>query len=74
MITPGASHQAGHFQVVMAQKLSRLELIGLLLGPTPASIWTTPGLPQLTPARVTIQADPPADVEAEGENRRASPP
>ena len=27
MITPGASPQAGHFQVVLAQKLTRLELV-----------------------------------------------
>ena len=32
MITPGASPQADHFQVVLAQKLTRLELLGLLPG------------------------------------------
>ena len=32
MITPGASPQSGHFHVVLAQKLSRLELLGLLPG------------------------------------------
>jgi diacylglycerol kinase (ATP) len=67
MITPGASPQAGHFQVVLGQKLSGLELLTLL-----PRIYTGKHLdhPQVTSyysVHIKINADPPALVEAEGE-------
>jgi YegS/Rv2252/BmrU family lipid kinase len=67
MITPGASPQARHFQVVQGQKLSSLELLTLL-----PRIYTGKHLdhPQITAdyaGHIKITADPPALVEAEGE-------
>jgi diacylglycerol kinase (ATP) len=67
MITPGASPQARHFQVVLGQKLSSLELLTLL-----PKIYTGKHLdhPRITSdyaGHIKITADPPALVEAEGE-------
>jgi diacylglycerol kinase (ATP) len=73
MITPGASPQAGHFQVVLGQKLSRLDLVTLL-----PRLYTGRHLdhPRVTTAyacRIRIEADPPAYVEAEGELEGTTP-
>jgi len=67
MIAPGASPQAGHFQVVLGQKLSRLDVLSLL-----PKLYAGRHLdhPQITAAyagHIKIDADPPAYVEAEGE-------
>ena len=67
MITPGASPQAGHFQVVLAHKLSRLELLGLLPGLYRGKHLDHPRISAAYAGQITINADPPADVEAEGE-------
>ena len=73
MITPGASPQADHFQVVLGQKLSRLAMLGLL-----PRIYTGKHLdhPRVTmdyAGHVKINADPPAYVEAEGELEGLTP-
>jgi len=73
MITPGASPQAGHFQVVMGQRLSRLELLTLL-----PKLYTGKHLdhPRVTAdyaGHIKIEADPPAYVEAEGELEGLTP-
>jgi diacylglycerol kinase family enzyme len=73
MITPGASPQAGHFQVVMAQKLSRLEVLGLLPGLYFGRHLNHPRVSAAYAGRITINADPPADVEAEGELEGLTP-
>jgi YegS/Rv2252/BmrU family lipid kinase len=73
MITPGASPQADHFQVVLGQKLSRLELLTLL-----PRLYTGKHLehPRVTTdyaGHIKINADPPAYVEAEGELEGRTP-
>jgi diacylglycerol kinase (ATP) len=73
MITPGASPQAGHFQVVLAQKLSRLELLGLLPGLYFGRHLDHPRITAACASQVTIKADPPAYVEAEGELEGLTP-
>jgi YegS/Rv2252/BmrU family lipid kinase len=73
MITPGASPQAGHFQVVLAQKLSRLELLGLLPGLYSGQHLDHPRITAAFAGQVKINADPPADVEAEGELEGTTP-
>jgi YegS/Rv2252/BmrU family lipid kinase len=73
MITPGASPQAGHFQVVLAQKLSRLELLGLLPGLYSGQHLDHSRVTAAFAGQVTIHADPPADVEAEGELEGVTP-
>jgi YegS/Rv2252/BmrU family lipid kinase len=73
MITPGASPQAGQFQVVLAQKLSRLELLGLLPGLYSGQHLNHPRITAAFASRITIHADPPAEVEAEGELEGLTP-
>jgi YegS/Rv2252/BmrU family lipid kinase len=73
MITPGASPQAGHFQVVLAQKLSRLDLLGLLPGLYFGRHLDHPRVTAAYAGRITINADPPAHVEAEGELEGLTP-
>jgi YegS/Rv2252/BmrU family lipid kinase len=73
MITPGASPQADHFQVVLAQKLTRLELVTIF-----PRLYTGKHLdhPRVTAdyaGHITIKADPPAYVEAEGELEGLTP-
>jgi len=73
MITPGASPTAGHFQVVMAQKLSRLELARLFPGLYFGKHLDHPRVTAAYASRITINADPQAAVEAEGELEGATP-
>ena len=73
MITPGASPQAGHFQVVLAQKLSRLELLGLFPRLYTGKHLDHPRITEAYAAHIKINADPPADVEAEGELEGTTP-
>jgi YegS/Rv2252/BmrU family lipid kinase len=73
MITPGASPQAGHFQVVLAQKLSRLELLALLPGIYFGKHLDHPRVMADYAGHIKINADPPAYVEAEGELEGATP-
>ena len=73
MITPGASPESGHFQVVLAQKLSRLELLGLLPGLYSGKHLNHPRVTAAYAGQITINADPPADVEADGELEGATP-
>ena len=67
MITPGASPQAGHFQVVLGLKLSSLELLTLLPGIYTGKHLDHPRITSDNAVQVKIVADPPALVEAEGE-------
>ena len=73
MITPGASPQAGHFQVVLAQKLSRLELLHLLPGLYFGRHLNHSRITAAFAGQITINANPPADVEAEGELEGTTP-
>jgi diacylglycerol kinase (ATP) len=73
MITPGASPQSGNFQVLLAQKLSRLELLGLLPGLYCGRHLDHPRIQAANASHITIHADPPADVEAEGELEGTTP-
>ena len=73
MITPGASPQAGHFQVVLAQKLSRLELLTILPGLYAGKHLDHPRIQAAYAGHIKINADPPADVEAEGELEGTTP-
>jgi len=73
MITPGASPDAGQFQVVLAQKLSPLELLGLLPGIYCGRHLTHPRVSAAFASRITIHADPAAEVEAEGELEGTTP-
>ena len=73
MITPGASPQAGHFQVVLAQKLSRLELLALLPGLYFGKHLDHPRITAAYADHIRIEADPPAYVEAEGELEGTTP-
>ena len=73
MITPGASPQAGHFQVVLAQKLSRLELLALLPGIYFGKHLDHPRVTAAYAGQITVNADPPAYVEAEGELEGLTP-
>jgi len=73
MITPGASPPAGHFQVVLAQKLSPLELLGLLPGLYFGRHLNHPRVTAAYASRIKINADPPAEVEAEGELEGTTP-
>ena len=73
MITPGASPQSGHFHVVLAQKLSRLELLGLLPGLYFGRHLDHPRVTAAYAGQITIKADPPAYVEAEGELEGLTP-
>jgi diacylglycerol kinase (ATP) len=67
MITPGASPQAGRFQLVWAKRLGRLQILRLI-----RKIYTGEHLqhPQVYvrhARHVKLSSDPPAYVEAEGE-------
>ena len=73
MITPAASPQAGHFHVVLAQKLSRLELLGLLPGLYFGKHLDHPRVTAAYAGQITLNADPPAYVEAEGELEGTTP-
>ena len=73
MITPGASPQAGHFQVVLAQKLTRLELVTILPRLYAGKHLDHPRIQADYAAHIKINADPPADVEAEGELEGTTP-
>jgi len=67
MITPGASPQAGQFQVVLGQKLSRLDVLTLLPGLYAGRHLDHPRITADYAGHIKIEADPPACVEAEGE-------
>ena len=73
MITPGASPQAGQFQVVLGQKLSRLELLALLPGLYFGKHLDHPRVAMDLAGHIKIEADPPAYVEAEGELEGLTP-
>ena len=73
MITPGASPQADHFQVVLAQKLSRLELLTLLPRLYFGKHLDHPRVTADYAGHIKIKADPPAYVEAEGELEGLTP-
>lgn len=73
MITPGASPESGHFHVVLAHKLSRLELLGLLPGLYFGKHLDHPRVTEACAGQITITADPPAYVEAEGELEGLTP-
>ncbi|MFZ2014904.1 MAG: hypothetical protein WAV00_13865 [Nocardioides sp.] len=73
MITPGASPQAGHFQVVLAQKLRRLDVLTLLPGLYFGSHLDHPRVRADYAGHIKINADPPAYVEAEGELEGLTP-
>ncbi|HZK14365.1 MAG TPA: hypothetical protein VFC55_07585, partial [Desulfobaccales bacterium] len=73
MITPGASPQSGHFHVVLAQKLNRLELLGLLPALYFGKHLDHPRVTAAYAGQITIKADPPAYVEAEGELEGLTP-
>ena len=73
MITPGASPESGHFHVVLAQKLSRLELLGLLPGLYFGKHLDHPRVTAAYAGQITLNADPPAYVEAEGEVEGTTP-
>ena len=73
MITPGASPPAGQFQVVIAKKLSCLELLGLMPGLYFGRHLDHPRVTSAYASRITINADPPAAVEAEGELEGTTP-
>jgi diacylglycerol kinase family enzyme len=67
MITPGASPQAEYFQVVLGQKLTALDVLALLPGLYFGKHLNHPRIKAAYAGQITIIADPPAYVEAEGE-------
>ena len=73
MITRGASPQAGHFQVVLVQKLSLLELLTILPSLYCGKYLDHPRITAVNASHITIHAAPPADVEAEGELEGTTP-
>jgi diacylglycerol kinase (ATP) len=73
MITPGGSPQAGHFHVVLAQRLNRLEVLGLLPGIYFGKHLDHPRVTAAYAGQITIKADPPAYIEAEGELEGLTP-
>jgi diacylglycerol kinase (ATP) len=73
MITPGASPQAAHFQVVLAGKLTRLELAAIFPKLYTGKHLEHPRMSAAYAAHITIMAEPPAYVEAEGELEGATP-
>jgi diacylglycerol kinase (ATP) len=73
MITPGASPQAGHFHVVLAPKLTRLELVAIFPRLYAGKHLDHPRIQADYAAHIKINADPPADVEAEGELEGTTP-
>ena len=73
MITPGASPPASHFQVVLAKNLSCLELLSLMPGLYCGRHLNHPRVTAAYASRIKINADPPAEVEAEGELEGTTP-
>jgi diacylglycerol kinase (ATP) len=73
MITPGASPQAGHFQVVLGQKLRRLDMLTLLPRLYFGKHLNHPRIRADYAGHIKITADPPAYVEAEGELEGTTP-
>jgi diacylglycerol kinase (ATP) len=73
MITPGASPQAGYFHVVLAHKLTRLELLTLFPRLYTGEHLDHPRIKSAYAGQITINADPPAYVEAEGELEGTTP-
>ncbi len=73
MIAPGASPQAGQFQVVVGQQLSCLELLILLPRIYFGRHLNHPQVDAAFAGQVRINADPPAYVEAEGEVEGLTP-
>jgi diacylglycerol kinase (ATP) len=73
MITPGASPQAGHFQVVLGQKLRPLDVLTLLPGLYFGKHLDHPRIMSDYAGHITINAEPPAYVEAEGELEGLTP-
>jgi diacylglycerol kinase (ATP) len=73
MITPGASPLSGQFQVVLGQKLSRLDLLTLLPRLYTGRHLEHPRVTTDCACRIRIAADPPAYVEAEGELEGTTP-
>ena len=67
MITPGVSPQAGHFQVVVGQRLSSLEILTLLPKIYDGKHLDHPRITSAYAGQIKIAAAPPALVEAEGE-------
>ena len=67
MITPGASPQARQFHVVLGEKLSRLDVLSLIPRLYAGRHLDHPRISAAYAGHVTIDADPPAWVEAEGE-------
>ncbi len=67
MIAPGASFSSDRFQVVLAQRLTRLALLGLLPKIYSGRHLEHPQLLHCDADHITVAADPPAYVEAEGE-------
>ncbi len=73
MITPWASPQAGHFQVVLGHRLSSLELLTLLPKLYFGKHLDHPRVTTDFAGHIQIEADPPAYVEAEGELEGLTP-
>lgn len=73
MITPGASPQAGQFQVVLAQPLNPLEFLTLFPKIYFGKHLDHPRVDAAFAGQVRINADPPAYVEAEGELEGLTP-
>jgi diacylglycerol kinase (ATP) len=67
MITPGASPQSDSFQMVLAQRLSRVALLGLVPKIYAGKHLEHPRVTACYADHVKLTADPPAYVEAEGE-------
>jgi diacylglycerol kinase (ATP) len=73
MITPGASPQASHFQVVLGLKLRRLDVFSLLPRLYFGQHLNHPRVMAAYAGHVKINADPPAYIEAEGELEGLTP-
>jgi diacylglycerol kinase (ATP) len=67
MITPGASPLSQHLQVVLGQRLSRLELLGLLPAIFTGKHLDHPCVAGCYTEHIKLAAEPPALVEADGE-------
>jgi len=67
MITPGAAPHSDCFQVVLAQRLTRLALLGLLPKVYFGRHLEHPQVLHCDSDHITVAANPPAYVESEGE-------
>jgi YegS/Rv2252/BmrU family lipid kinase len=67
MVTPGASPQAARFQVVMAQRMTPLDLVGILPRIYLGKHLDHPEVAVEFAGNFKLEADPPALVEADGE-------